>query len=86
MIFALQTHTGVTDGAVQIHQQYTNTLIISFSRWKGPSSKHEHGKKCLAKVFHTFALPKWYGPKKLLLKFQLHNSHILVSGVQNCKL
>lgn len=41
MIFALQIHTGVTDREVLIHQQCTNTLRISLSRWEGPSSKHE---------------------------------------------
>ncbi|XP_009460130.1 PREDICTED: death domain-containing protein 1 [Nipponia nippon] len=49
---------GVTDGAVLIHQQCTNMLRISLSRWEAPSSKHKHGKKCLADVFHPFALPK----------------------------
>lgn len=85
MIFALQIHTGTTDGAVLIHQQCTNTLRISLSRWEGSSSKHKHRKKCLAGVFHPFALPKWYVPEKLLLKFQLY-TYILVLGVQNCKL
>ncbi|XP_010004460.1 PREDICTED: death domain-containing protein 1 [Chaetura pelagica] len=49
-------HTGVTDGSVLIHQQCTNTHMISLSRWKGPSSKHKHGKKCVAELFLTHLL------------------------------
>ncbi|XP_010154975.1 PREDICTED: death domain-containing protein 1 [Eurypyga helias] len=79
-------HPGVTDGAVLIHQQCTNSLIISLSRWEALSSKHEHRKKCLLEVFHPFALPKWNGLEKLLLKCQLYTLSVLVLGVQNCKL
>lgn len=67
MIFAIQIHTGLTDGALLVQQQRAETLIISLSRWEGPSAKNGK-KKSLAAVFHTFALLRWYGPKKLLLK------------------
>ncbi|XP_009954057.1 PREDICTED: death domain-containing protein 1 [Leptosomus discolor] len=76
----------VTDGAVLTRQQCTNNLRISFSRWERISSKLKRGKKYLAEIFHPFSLSEWYGPDKLLLKFQLYTSCILVLGVQNCKL